>query len=94
MKQEGWWLYIADKRRKEIVVLPQRVQGLKSELTQDLQFQVPEKPCVLRYTVILTSDSYLNLQFSTELKVCPELCITDLKGSRNCTVFDNLSLSS
>ena len=72
MKQEGWWLYIADKRRKEIVVLAQRVQGLKSELTQDLQFQAPEKPCVLRYAVILTSDSYLNLQFSTELKVCRE----------------------
>ena len=69
MKQEGWWLYIADKRRKDVVVPPQRVTGLKSELTQDLQFQAPDKPCVLRYSVFLTSDSYLNLQFSTELKV-------------------------
>ena len=58
-----------EQRKRQVVVLPQRVVGLKTELTQDLQFQAPEKPCVLRYSVVLTSDSYLNLQFSTDLKV-------------------------
>lgn len=69
MKQEGWWLYIADKKKQEMVVIPQKISGLKTELTQDLQFQAPDRPCVLRYTVFLTSDSYLTLQYSTELKV-------------------------
>lgn len=70
VKQEGWWLYIADNRKKEIIVPAQKVAGLKTELTQDLQFQAPDRQCVLRYSVILTSDSYLNLTFSSDLKVC------------------------
>ena len=78
VKQEGWWLYIADKKRKEMVVFPQKVSGLKTVLTQDLQFQAPDRPCVLRYVVILTSDSYLNLQFTAELKVCRNIVWGDV----------------
>lgn len=69
VKQEEWWLYIADRRRKEMVVFPQKVSGLKTVMTQDLQFHAPERPCVLRYSVVLTSDSYLNLTFAADLKV-------------------------
>ena len=77
MKQEGWWLYISDKRKKDMVVMPQKITGLKTHLTQDLQFAAPERPCVLRYLVVLTSDSYLNLQFTAELKVpsLGEVCV-------------------
>lgn len=56
-----------------MVVIPQKISGLKTEMTQDLQFPAPERPGVLRYLVVLTSDSYLNLQFTAELKV-PSLC--------------------
>ena len=69
MKQECWWLYIADKKNQQMVVPPQRVSGLKTELTQDLQFGAPDRPCTLQYYVVLTSDSYLNLQFTADLKV-------------------------
>ena len=79
VKQEGWWLYIADKKRKEMVVFPQKVSGLKTVLTQDLQFQAPDRPCVLRYVVILTSDSYLNLQFTAELKVCRNILYSNVR---------------
>lgn len=69
VKQECWWLYIADYRHQQMVVPPQRVSGLKTELTQDLQFAAPDRPCRLQYSVVLTSDSYLNLQFAADLKV-------------------------
>lgn len=74
VKQEGWWLYIADKKKKDMILMPQKISGLKTQLTQDLQFPAPERPCVLRYLVVLTSDSYLNLQFTAELKVLPPHC--------------------
>ena len=32
-KQECWWLYMTDKRGKDMVTMPQRITGLKDEHT-------------------------------------------------------------
>lgn len=68
-KQECWWLYIANRRRRELISLPQRIVGLETEHSVDLHFAAPPTTGVVRYTVSLTSDSYIDLNFHKELKL-------------------------
>ncbi|KAL5457245.1 hypothetical protein EMCRGX_G034492 [Ephydatia muelleri] len=68
-KQELWWLYVADKKKRKMISPPQRVSGLKDDYSTELHFQAPEKPCVIRYTVVLMSDSYMDLSYQKELKL-------------------------
>ncbi len=62
-----------------------------SSCQTDLRFQAPDKPASLRYTVVLTSDSYIDLSFQQELKVRPQndtTCIEILRwiNFRECSL--------
>nr|XP_058967109.1 translocation protein SEC63 homolog [Pocillopora verrucosa] len=60
-KHEWWWIYVTDRRRRELITRPQMICNLKDEEKLDLKFQAPYKAKTYHYTVTLRSDSYLDL---------------------------------
>ncbi|BFZ09267.1 hypothetical protein BsWGS_12306 [Bradybaena similaris] len=57
-KQEGWWVYVADRKRHLLVTAPVHICSLKTEEEIQLKFSAPSKPGHYQYTVVLRSDSY------------------------------------
>ncbi|CAG5121065.1 unnamed protein product, partial [Candidula unifasciata] len=57
-KQEGWWMYVADRKRHLLVTAPVHICSLKTEEEIQLKFSAPSKPGHYQYTVVLRSDSY------------------------------------
>lgn len=68
-KQELWWLYAADRRLNRMVIPPERVAGLQTEKEIRLRFLAPDRIGLHKFTVILMSDSYINLLIQQELKI-------------------------
>lgn len=60
-KQEWWWIYVTDRKKSELITPPQQIFNLKDEEKLELKFQAPNKPRSYHYTVMLRSDSYLNV---------------------------------
>ncbi|XP_041351703.1 translocation protein SEC63 homolog [Gigantopelta aegis] len=57
-KQEWWWLYVADRKRHQLITAPVQICSLKKEEEVQLKFSAPPKPSIYQYSVILRSDSY------------------------------------
>ncbi|XP_064404076.1 translocation protein SEC63 homolog [Halichondria panicea] len=74
-KQECWWLYIVNRKKRELVCPPQRIVGLKEKFSTDLQFAAPENPGTLRYSIVLNSDCYLDLSFQQEIEVVVDAAV-------------------
>lgn len=68
-KQEWWWAYICDQRRGLLITNPLLVTNLVNETSIELKFPAPPKPGRYAYTVWLRSDSYLDCDKQTELKL-------------------------
>lgn len=68
-KQECWWIYVVNKKTRQFVSFPQRVTGLKDTKTVSLQCQAPPKPSFEQYSVVLRSDSYIDLKEEYLLKI-------------------------
>ncbi|WAR09208.1 SEC63-like protein [Mya arenaria] len=59
-KQEGWWLYVADRKNHMLVTAPVQILSLKKEEEMTLKFSAPPKVGVYTYSVVLRSDSYFD----------------------------------
>lgn len=71
-KHEWWWIYVTDRRRSEIMTLPQMIYNLKDEEKLDLKFQAPHKTKTYHYTVTLRSDSYLDFDVHQNFNITVE----------------------
>ncbi|XP_005098508.1 translocation protein SEC63 homolog isoform X2 [Aplysia californica] len=57
-KQEGWWVYVADRKHHLLITAPVHVCSLKTDEEVQLKFSAPDKPGHFQFTVVLRSDSY------------------------------------
>lgn len=57
-KQEGWWVYVADRKHHLLITAPVHVQTLKTVEEVQLKFSAPDKPGIYQFNVVLKSDSY------------------------------------
>lgn len=69
VKQEYWWLYIADRKKKQIISAPTQICTLKDTEEIELKFLAPKIPGTYSYTVILRSDSYLDFDTTQLFKL-------------------------
>nr|QCY50107.1 DNAJC23 [Apostichopus japonicus] len=59
VKQEWWWVYIADRKYLKFITAPTMVYDLTDEKEIQLQFPAPPKG-TYQYTLCVRSDSYLD----------------------------------
>lgn len=69
VKQEYWWLYVADRKKKLIISAPIQICSLKDTEEIDLKFLAPGVPGTYTYTVILKSDSYIDFDIIHNFKL-------------------------
>ena len=74
-KEEGWWVFIADRKTGEVITPPKYVAGLKDKQEVILKFQAPDILGHHKFNVILKSDSYLNCEKEVLLKLFVERAI-------------------
>ncbi|RWS25690.1 translocation protein SEC63-like protein [Leptotrombidium deliense] len=68
-KQEYWWIYLADRKRHLLTTIPVLMTNLVDEEQVELKFTAPSKPCVCSYSVIVRSDSYLDVDVVKSIKL-------------------------
>lgn len=68
-KQEGWWLYVSDKRNHMLITAPVQILTLKDEEELTLKFSAPHKPGLYSYTVCLRSDCYVDFDQSKNIRL-------------------------
>ncbi|XP_025097112.1 translocation protein SEC63 homolog [Pomacea canaliculata] len=79
-KQEGWWLYVANRKQALLVTVPVYVCSLKDKEEVKVKFSAPNKPGKYQYSVILRSDSYyadFDQELSIKLDVKEAKIVTD-----------------
>nr|XP_006821135.1 PREDICTED: translocation protein SEC63 homolog [Saccoglossus kowalevskii] len=69
VKQEWWWLYLADRKKHALVTTPTQICTLRDEEKSQIKFQAPPKPGTYHYQVCLKSDSYLDLDVQQSIKL-------------------------
>ncbi|VDP79248.1 unnamed protein product [Echinostoma caproni] len=63
-KFEGWWVYLVDRRTRQLVTKPVYVATLQTEEEIPLRFVAPSVPGSYMYTLCVRSDSYMDSDFS------------------------------
>lgn len=71
-KEEGWYVFIADRKTSELITAPKYVAGLKDSEDVILRFQAPEVLGHHKYNVILKSDCYINCEKESLLRLFVE----------------------
>ena len=71
-KEEGWYVFIADRKTSELITAPKYVAGLKDSEDVILRFQAPEALGHHKYNVILKSDCYINCEKESLLRLFVE----------------------
>ncbi|XP_052277344.1 translocation protein SEC63 homolog isoform X2 [Dreissena polymorpha] len=68
-KQEGWWLYVADRKNNMLFTAPVHIVSLKDEKEIKVQLKAPSKVGIFTYTVIIRSDCYVDLDYHQTIKL-------------------------
>ncbi|XP_061193308.1 translocation protein SEC63 homolog isoform X3 [Saccostrea echinata] len=68
-KQEGWWLYVCDKKSHMLITAPVQILTLKDTEEMTLKFSAPHKPGLYTYTVVLRSDCYVDFDQSKNIRL-------------------------
>lgn len=63
-KFEGWWVYLVDRRTRQLITKPVYVATLQTEEEISLRFVAPSVPGSYLYTLCVRSDSYMDSDFS------------------------------
>jgi len=61
IKQECWWLYVADRKHYSLISAPVNLCTLKDKEEVEVKFSAPKIPGHYVYSVILRSDSYFDV---------------------------------
>uniref|UniRef100_A0A915IYQ5 J domain-containing protein n=1 Tax=Romanomermis culicivorax TaxID=13658 RepID=A0A915IYQ5_ROMCU len=67
-KYEWWWVYICDRKKRQLVCPPVRVTTLVNEEEVELRFPAQRVPGVYSVQVCLRSDSYLDCDINKDIK--------------------------
>lgn len=68
-KQEGWWLYVADRKKHMLITAPVQILSLKKEEEMQLKFSAPPKVGVYTYNIVLRSDSYFDFDQTHNIRL-------------------------
>ncbi|CAK9296706.1 unnamed protein product [Gordionus sp. m RMFG-2023] len=68
-KFERWWLYMADRKHSTLITAPLYITSLNNSEEFQLKFPAPPKPGIYAFTVVLRSDSYLDCDFTKNVKL-------------------------
>ncbi|RWS01622.1 Translocation protein SEC63-like protein [Dinothrombium tinctorium] len=68
-KQEYWWIYLADRKKHTLTTIPVLLTNLVDEEEVELKFTAPPKPGICSYSVIVRSDSYLDVDVIKNIKL-------------------------
>ncbi|VDD94742.1 unnamed protein product [Enterobius vermicularis] len=68
-KYEWWWLFLLQKKLKRIVVPGTHCTTLVDEETVEIKFGAPQEKGVYYYTLLVKSDSYMDCDYSLDLKL-------------------------
>jgi translocation protein SEC63 len=68
IKQECWWLYVADPKHSSLISAPVYICTLKDREEVEVKFSAPKVPGDYTYWIILTSDSYFDVDVKKELR--------------------------
>nr|XP_022289100.1 translocation protein SEC63 homolog [Crassostrea virginica] len=68
-KQEGWWLYVCDRRSHMLITAPVQILTLKDNEELTLKFSAPHKPGTYTYTVVLRSDCYVDFDQQKNMRL-------------------------
>ncbi|CAL8108613.1 unnamed protein product [Calicophoron daubneyi] len=72
-KFEGWWVYIVDRKTRQLITKPVYLATLQTQEEIQLRFVAPSVPGSYMYTLCVRSDSYVDCDFSETIRftVCP-----------------------
>jgi len=72
-KQEYWWIYLADRKKRALISVPVLLTCLIGQEEVDLKFTAPSRTGTYHYSVVVRSDSYLDLDVihNVKLEVSP-----------------------
>lgn len=68
VKQECWWLYVADRKHYSLISAPVYLCTLKDKEEIEVKFSAPKTPGHYVYSVILRSDSYFDVDVMEDLR--------------------------
>lgn len=68
-KQEFWWIYLADRKRKALISIPVLLTNLVDKESVELKLRAPDIPGIYSYSVIVRSDSYVDFDVTKHIKV-------------------------
>ncbi|KAH9277597.1 Translocation protein SEC63 -like protein [Echinococcus granulosus] len=96
-KYEGWWLYLVDRKMRQLVTKPVYLNSLETEEELSLKFVAPSFPGSYLYTLCVRSDSYVDLDFSENVPftvaALPEHVLKSLKEAEARNLESGLSSS-
>lgn len=67
IKQECWWLYVADRKHRSLISAPVYLCTLKDKEEVEVKFSAPKEPGHYVYSVTLRSDSYFDVDVTENL---------------------------
>lgn len=67
IKQECWWLYVADRKHYSLISAPVYLCTLKDKEEVEVKFSAPKTPGHYVYSVVLRSDSYFDVDVMENL---------------------------
>ncbi|CAH8643229.1 unnamed protein product [Dicrocoelium dendriticum] len=67
-KFEGWWVYLVDRKTRQLVTRPVYVATLQTVEEVPLRFVAPSAPGSYIYTLYVRSDSYVDSDFSETIR--------------------------
>nr|VZI16014.1 unnamed protein product [Spirometra erinaceieuropaei] len=62
-KFEGWWVYLIDRKTRQLITKPVFLNSLQTEEELELKFVAPPLPGQFVYTLCVRSDSYVDFDF-------------------------------
>ncbi|KAK4468232.1 hypothetical protein MN116_008388 [Schistosoma mekongi] len=94
-KFEGWWIYLADRKTRQLITKPIYIATLQTEEELQLRFVAPPIPGQYLYILSIRSDSYMDSDFNEcirfTVRPLPERIVQILKEQEEAASDDDSS---
>ncbi|XP_018652708.1 DNAj-related [Schistosoma mansoni] len=92
-KFEGWWIYLADRKTRQLITKPIYIATLQTEEELQLRFVAPPIPGQYLYVLSVRSDSYMDCDFTEcirfTVRPLPERIVEILKEQEEAASDDD-----
>ncbi|CAH8533122.1 unnamed protein product [Schistosoma turkestanicum] len=96
-KFEGWWIYLADRKTRQLITKPIYIATLQTEEELQLRFVAPPIPGQYLYILSVRSDSYMDCDFTEYIRFTvrplPERIVQILKEQEEAASDDDCDSS-